>query len=173
MTKVDLKKIQKVANEFDNDPIKINREIKRIQSIKCRLKKQKGRKTYNEEMTQILQTEQILKEARNLITPKKKATTMYTSEDIEKLSYDETIKAIRSIQSKKSLTRWLTTEEGENSEYKNALKIEEMLKAHKDKIAPTSPDTVKKIKVQTILNTLEESGDLDKNEVVRLLKELL
>ena len=52
---------------------------------------------------------------------------MYEQTDVDELDYDETIKAIRSIQSKKTLTKWLTTVENDNDEYRKACKIEKML----------------------------------------------
>ena len=50
----NLKEIEKIANKFDNDVEKIRKELKRIQSVKCRLKKQKGKSSYEKEMTEII-----------------------------------------------------------------------------------------------------------------------
>jgi hypothetical protein len=106
MTKTNLKEIEKIANKFENNVDLISKEIKRVQSIKCRLKKQKGKKSYEQEMTETLRYEEVLKEAKQLLDPKEKPVTMYTQEDVDKLDYDETIKAIRSIQSKKTLSKY-------------------------------------------------------------------
>ena len=95
----NLKEVEKVANQFNNDVLELGKELKRVQSIKCRLKKQKGKSTYEEDMRQVLSYEQVLKEARQLVDPKEKPVTMYTQEDVDQLDYDETVKAIRSIQS--------------------------------------------------------------------------
>ncbi len=170
---VDLKKVQKVAKEFNNDINAINRQIRTIQSIKCRLKKQKFRKDYEVQMTRVLKNEQILKEARNLMKPKNIPVTQFNSEDIEKLNYNETIAAIRSIQSKKSLTKYLTIQPGESSEYLKACEIENNLKIHKSKISPKVKKNVTSKKLLNVVETIESSGDLEKEEIIRLLKELM
>lgn len=169
----NLKEIEKVAKKFDNDVEKVAKELKRIQSVKCRLKKQKGKKTYQSEMTEIIRYEQVLKEARQLLNPKEKPVTQYEQEDVDKLDYDQTIKAIRSIQSKKTLTKWLTTIEGDNDEYRKACEIEKMLIERRNKIKPVDNEFVRKTEVQTIIDTIESSGKLSQEKVVELLKSLL
>ena len=169
----NLKEVEKVSVKFDNDVDKIGTELKRIQSVKCRLKKQKGKSSYEKEMTEVLRYEQVLKEARQLLDPKEKPVTMYDQSDVEQLDYDETIKAIRSIQSKKTLTRWLTTVEGDNDEYRKACEIEKMLIERRNKIKPVDNEFVRKTDVQTIIDTLESSGNLSQEKVVELLKKLV
>lgn len=168
-----LKDIEKVAKKFDNDVEKVRKELKRIQSVKCRLKKQKGKSSYEKEMAEVLKYEQVLKEARQLLDPKEKPVTQYTQEDIDKLDYDETIKAIRSIQSKKALTKWLTTVEGDNDEYRKACEIEKMLIERRKKIKPVDNEYVRKTDVQTIIDTIESSGKLSQEKIVELLKRLI
>lgn len=169
----NLKEIEKVAEKFNNDIELVAKELKRVQSIKCRLKKQKGKKTYEEEMTEVVKYEQVLKEARQLISPKEKPVTMYDQDDVNKLDYDETVKAIRSIQSKKTLTRWLTDVEGDNDEYRKACEIEKMLIARRNEIKPVDNEYVRKTDLQTIIDTIEESGKLSQEKIVELLKSLL
>lgn len=173
MTNTNMKEIEKVAEKFEHDELKIAKELKRVQSIKCRLKKQKGKATYQDEMTQVVQYEQVLKEARNLINPKEKPVTMYDENDVSQLDYDETIKAIRSIQSKKTLSKWLTEVEGDNDEYRNACKIEKMLLEHKKEVQPVDADYIRKTDVQTIIDTIESSGNLSQEKIVELLKNLM
>jgi len=168
-----LKDIEKVAKKFDNDVEKIRKELKRIQSAKCRLKKQKGKSSYEKEMTEVIKYEQVLKEARQLLDPKEKPVTMYTQEDVNKLDYDETIKAIRSIQSKKTLTKWLTDVAGDNDEYRKACEIEKMLIERREKIKPVDNEYVRKTDVQTIIDTIESSGKLSQEKIVELLKRLI
>jgi hypothetical protein len=169
----NLKEIEKIASKFDNDVEKVARELKRIQSVKCRLKKQKGKSTYQSEMTEVIKYEQVLKEARQLLNPKEKPVTMYEQADVDQLDYDETIKAIRSIQSKKTLTKWLTTIEGDNDEYRKACAIEKMLIERREKIKPVDNEYVRKTDVQTIIDTIESSGKLSQKKIVELLKSLL
>ena len=170
---VNLKEVEKLANQLGNDLEKVQRELKRIQSIKCRLKKQKGKKTYEQEMSETLKYEQLLKEVRSLLSPKKKPVTQYTLEDVEKLDYDETIKAIRSIQSKKTLTRWLTPEEGNNEEFKKACEIEKMLIEHREKIKPVDETYIRKTDLIKIIETIESSGELSQERIIELLRSLL
>lgn len=169
----NLKEIEKKAVEFGNDLERVNRELKRLASIKTRLKKQKGRASYEDDMKKVLCDEQIMKEVKQLINPKKKPVTEYNQEDVDRLDYDETVKAILSIQSKKSLTRWLTTEEGNNDEFRNACKVEDMLKAHRDKVQPVEAPYVRKSDLVTIIDTIESNKDLSQEKIVELLKGLL
>ena len=85
----NLKQIEKVVKEFNNDEMAIQKELKRIQSVKCRLKKQKDKSTYEKEMTETLKYEQILKEAKNLLNPKEKPVTMYDQKDVDQLDYED------------------------------------------------------------------------------------
>ena len=168
-----MKEIEKVAEKFGNDLEAVAKELKRVQSLKCRLKKQKGKKTYEEEMTEVVKYEQVLKEVRQLLDPKEKPVTMYTQEDVDQLDYDETIKAIRSIQSKKTLTRWLTDVEGDNDEFRKAVEIEKMLIERRESTKPVDNEYVRKTDVQTIIDTIESSGNLSQEKVVELLKSLM
>lgn len=165
--------IEKVAERFCNSAEAIAKELKRVQSLKCRLKKQKGKKTYEEEMTEVVKYEQVLKEARQLLVPKEKPVTMYTQEDVNKLDYDETVKAIRSIQSKKTLTRWLTDVEGDNEEYRKACAIEAMLIARRESTKPVDNEHIRKSDLQSIIDTIESSGTLSKKKIIELLKGLM
>ena len=169
----NMKEIEKVAEKFGNDLEAVAKELKRVQSLKCRLKKQKGKKTYEEEMTEVVKYEQVLKEVRQLLEPKEKPVTMYTQEDVDQLDYDETVKAIRSIQSKKTLTRWLTDVEGDNDEFRKAVEIEKMLVERRNQIKPVDDEYVRKTDVQTIIDTIEESGNLSQERILELLKSLV
>lgn len=172
MKKTILTKVEEKAKELGTVE-NVAKELKRVQSAKCRLKKQKGKSTYEKEMQEVLKQEQLLKEARQLLDPKDKPVTKYSQEDVDQLDYDETIKAIRSIQSKKTLSKWLTTIEGDNDEYRNAEKIESMLIARREKIKPVDEHNVRKTEIQTIIDTLEESGELSQERVIELLKKLV
>lgn len=172
MKKTILTKVEEKAKELGTVEA-VAKELKRVQSAKCRLKKQKGKSTYEKEMQEVLKQEQLLKEARQLLDPKDKPVTKYSQEDVDKLDYDETIKAIRSIQSKKTLSKWLTTIEGDNDEYRNAEKIESMLIARRESIKPVDENNVRKTEIQTIIDTIEESGELSQERIIELLKKLV
>ena len=168
----NLKEIEKKALELGNDLEAVAKELKRLQSVKCRLKKFKGRSDYEVKMTEVLQQEQVLKEVRNLLDPKEKPVTMYTKEDVARLDYDETVKALKSIQSKKCLTRWLTAEDGNNDEYKSACQIEAWLNEHKKEVKPVDEAYIRRSDLQTIIDTIEESGNLSQEKILELLKSL-
>lgn len=172
MTKTNLKDVELKAKELGTIE-NVAKELKRIQSIKCRLKKQKSESTYTDKMNEVLAQEQILKEARQLLDPKEKPVTQYEQADVDQLDYDETIKAIRSIQSKKTLSRWLTTVEGDNDEFRNAERIEKMLIERREMIKPVDENNVRKTDIQTIIDTIESSGKLSQEKIVELLKGLV
>lgn len=170
---VDLKAVEKVANDFNRDVLAIAKELKRVQSVKCRLKKQKGRSDYQAEMEKVLSYEEVLKEARQLLDPKEKPVTMYTQADVDMLTYDEAVKAKRSIQSKKTLSRWLTEVEGDNDEFRNACRIEAMLIEKCKELKPVDDAYVLKTDLQTVIDTIESSGELSQETILELLKNLM
>lgn len=169
----NLNNVEAKAVELGNDLVKVASELKRIQSVKCRLKKQRGKSTFEADMRAVLAEEQLLKDVRALLDPKEKPVTMYEKDDIENLDYDETIKAIKSIQSKKTNTKWLTASEGDNDEYRNACRIEKMLLEHKATIKPIDETTIRKTELETIIETIESSGNLSQERIVEMLKSLL
>ena len=164
-----LKEIKKLAEKLENVE-EVEKELKRVQSIKCRFKKQKARKDYESEMTKIVKYEQALKEVRDYFEPKTIPVTMMTKKDIEKLNFDETMKAIKSIQSKKCNSQWLEN----NNEYEKACEIEKMLLDHKKVVKPIEDTVVKKSTVNDIVNHIENlEQNLDKEYVLDLLKKLI
>ena len=164
-------RIEEKARNFQTIE-EINRELKRLQSAKCILKKHKYRPDYEAKMTEILQDEELMKEVKQLLFPKKKFVTSFTQEDVDRLDYDETIKAIKSIQSKKFHTRWLNDREGDNDEFREACRIEQMLLEHKENVKPIEETTVRKTEIQTIIETIETSGNLSQEAILELLKKL-
>lgn len=169
----NLKDIENVAKKFNDDINELNKELKRVASIKCRLKKQKGRKDYDAEMQKVLSYEQVLKEAKQLVNPTEKPVTSYEQSDVDKLDYDETVKALKSIQSKKTNSRWLTTEDGNNDEFRNAVRIETMLKKHRESIRPVDEQYIRKTDLQTVIDTIESSGNVSIERITEMLRSLL
>lgn len=168
-----LKNVEMKAIELGQDLENVKRELKRVASVKCRLLKQKGRPDYEEAMESVLKEEQLLKEVRTYLTGSKKTVTTYSQEDVDQLTYDETVKALKSIQSKKSLTRWLTTVEGDNDEFRGACKIEEMLKEHIKSVKPIEDNTVRKSDVQNVIDTIEATGKISTEKILEMLKALV
>lgn len=169
---VKLTQVAEVAKKFNGDLEAVKRELKRVASVKCRLKKQKAKPTYEQEMREVLAEYQLLKEVRDYLAPKKLTVTQMTADDIAKLTYDETVKAIKSIQSKKCNTQYLTDRIEDNVEYQEAVRIEEMLKAHREKIKPLE-NAVSKHSINEVVQHIENLEDkVDKEYVIELLKKL-
>lgn len=169
----NLKEIEVKAKELGNDMEMVKKELKRVQSVKCRLAKQKGRKDYEAAMAACLAEEQVLKEVRALLEPREVSVPSMTQADVDMLDYDQTVKAIKSIQSKKSLTRWLTDIEGDNDEYRAACKVEAMLLEHKKTVQPVEDALVRKTELQAVIETIEATQDISRERVLELLKGLM
>ena len=165
----DLRMIEKKADELGRDIETVIKEIKRVQSAKCRLKKFKGRSDYDLKMTAILQEEEVLKEVRQLLDPKEKPVTMYTQDDVKVLDYDETVKALKSIQSKKCLTKY----DPDNQEgYKKACEIEAWLNEHKKSVKPVDTAYIRRTDLQTVIDTIKETGDIKVETILEMLENL-
>ena len=169
----NLKMIEAKAAELGNDMEMVKKELKRVQSVKCRLAKQKGRKDYEAAMAACLAEEQVLKEVRSLLEPKEVSVPSMTQADVDMLDYDQTVKAIKSIQSKKSLTRWLTDTEGDNDEYRAACAVEAMLLEHKKTVQPVEDALIRKTELQAVIETIEATQDISRERVLEMLKKLL
>jgi len=167
-----LKNIEEVAKSYANVE-EVKKAIRSLQSRKSRLKKQKKRKDYNELMTEVLQKEQLLKEVRNYFEPKKIFVTQMTKKDIELLDYDETLKAIKSIQSKKCNVQHATERINDNVEYQKACQIESWLLEHKQNIKPIEETVVRKSDINNLINHLQNQEEkIETKYVIRLLEEL-
>lgn len=168
-----LKNIAELAEKFNHDVEAVKAEIKRVQSVKCRLAKQKVRQDYETEMQKVVTYEQALKEVRSYLEPKKPTVTTMTMEQIKLLNYDETIKAIKSIQSKKCNVQYLTPNIEDNVEYQKALEIERMLLEHKKNIKPLDETVVKKSAIDALIHHMENQEEkISKEYVVAMLQKL-
>ena len=168
-----LKNVEMKAVELGNDIEAVKKELKRVASVKCRLIKQKGLPDYEQKLEAVLKEEQLLKEVRSYITGSKKTVTTFEQEDVDQLTYDETVKALKSIQSKKSLTRWLTENEGDNDEFRSACRIEEMLKQHLVMVKPIEDNTIRKSDLQNVIDTIESTGSISTEKILEMLKALV
>lgn len=168
-----LKNVEMKAVELGNDIEAVKKELKRVASVKCRLIKQKGLPDYEQKLEAVLKEEQLLKEVRSYITGSKKTVTTFEQEDVDQLTYDETVKALKSIQSKKSLTRWLTENEGDNDEFRSACRIEEMLKQHLATVKPIEDNTIRKSDLQNVIDTIESTGSISTEKILEMLKSLM
>jgi hypothetical protein len=155
--------------QMSNKIEEIKKELKRVASVKCRLKKMKGKVGTIEKLQEIEEYENSLKAQRDSLMDRKKYVTEFEWEDIQTLDYEEVSKAINSIKSKKSLSRWLSDVEGDNDEYRNAVRIEEMLYKRKEELGGSGRRTIK-VELQEILESCEQ---LSKEELIAKLQELL
>lgn len=168
-----LKNIAELAEKFANAE-EVRKELKRVQSIKCRLKKQKARKDYEDRMKEILEYEQALKEVRDYFEPKKKPVTQMTWADIQQLGYEETLRAIKSIQSKKCNTQFLTENLEDNLEYQKACQIEKMLLEHKKNIKPIEDTVIRKSEIMNLIDHIENlEPKVDRDYVLDLLRKIV
>ena len=173
MKTIDMKAVEMKAQELQNDMELVRKAIRRVQSMKCNLLKQKGRADYEAKMTATLAEEQMLKEVRNLLEPKEVTVTTMQQHDVDQLDFDQTVKAIKSIQSKKTHTRWLTDVEGDNDEYRRACAIEAMLLEHKQHVKPVEDAYIRKSELQAIVDAIEATPDISHERTLELLKKLL
>ena len=164
-----MKTVQELLIEIGSDMDQVKKELKRVASIKSRLKKQIGKQENKLKLVEVEQYEEVLKEVRDMLSDRKKFVTEYTWEDIERLDYEEVCRAINSIKSKKSLSRWLTSVEGDNDEYRNAEIIEEMLYKRKEMFGDVQKVTIK----YKLKELIDMSSELTKEELVEMLKELV
>ena len=165
-------KVEQLAQEIGSlDEVK--RLIRNTQSIKNTIKKQKHKLTYSIDLAAILDQEELLKQVRQLLDPKDKPVTIYTEADIKVLDYNQTVKAIKSIQCKKHHTRYSTENPETNSEFLRACSIEEQLLAHKLTVKPLPEEQIYKSDLIKIIDTIEESGILSQEKIIELLRELI
>lgn len=170
MNTIDMTQVIAKATELDNDLINVHRALKKVASVKCRLKKAPGRLDYQANMTACLQEEQLLKNVRDYLTDHRKTVNELTEQDIADMSYDEVSRAIKSIQSKKTHTRWAEDCEkdkdglyipGSGAMYKEACRIENMLKARRAELKPTMEQLISVVALRELLDTLRLCSDID------------
>lgn len=160
--------LEMLKKEFTNVE-EAKKELRNVQSKKCRFAKKKDREDYDQVMTELLKREQALKELVKFYEPKKVFVTQFTKEDIEELDYEETLKAIKSIQSRKCNTNYPELED----EYQKACKIEAMLLEHKIAVKPADSTTVKKSQVQNLINHIQSQKNITKKEMISYLERLI
>ena len=181
-TTIDMTQVIAKAAELNNDIVALNRELKRVASIKCRLKKAPGRLDYQANMTACLQEEQLLKNVRDYLVGPRKTVNELTADDIADMSYDEVCKAIRSIQSKKTHTKWaedcLKDEEGlfipgSGAMYQEACRIEGLLAARRAELKPATEGMISVVALRDLLDTLKLCSDIDAATCINRIEEFL
>lgn len=170
---VDMSAVVTKANELDNDIAKIRQELKRVQCVKHRLKQIPNKPSFQTELTKVLQEEELLKSVRDYVQGPRKNVNTLTQEMVDIMSMDETMRALKAIQSKKTHTKWLSTEPGDNDEYREACRIENMLKAHRDKIMPKNYGLIHAKEIRAYLEVLKYCDDMDKLDCIYAIEEFI
>jgi hypothetical protein len=169
MTTIDMTQVIAKANELNNSTVELNKAFKRIASVKTRLKQSAGRPDFNEKMTAALQEEQLLKHVRAYLTSPRKTVNDLDADDIAAMDYDEVCRAIKSIQSKKTHTKWADDcmkdkdgmfIPGSGAMYKEACRIEQMLLERKHELKPNSAG-FSKAALREFIADLRVCSDLD------------
>lgn len=170
MANIDMTLVIAKAAELNNDLIEVNKALKRVASVKCRLKAAAGKPTFNDDMTRCLQEEQLLKHVKGYLTEPRKTVSNLTAEDVEAMNYDEVCKAIRSIQSKKTHTKWADDCKkdedglfipGSGDAYKEACRIEAMLLERRQVLKPVGTTGFSKAALRDLIAELRLCSDLD------------
>lgn len=170
MTNIDMTKVITKANELNNDLVELHKALKRIASVKTRLKQAPGRLDFNEKMTACLQEEQLLKHVKAYLTEPRKTVNDLTAEDIAAMNYDEVCRAIRSIQSKKTHTKWADDCDkddngmfipGSGAMFKEACRIESMLMERRTELKPEGSTRFSKAALRDLIADLRVCSDLD------------
>ena len=170
------------AAELNNSMTNVNKALKRVASVKCRLNHAPGKATYQADMAACLEEERLLKAVRDYLTEPRKTVNNLTADDIANMDYDEVCKAIRSIQSKKTHTKWADDCEkgkdglfipGSGAAYKEACRIEELLKARRDEIQPAGAQRITKAAILEFIATLRETPDLDATDCLNRIEAFL
>lgn len=170
MTNIDMTQVIAKAAELNNSIIELNKALKRVASAKTRLNHAPGLPDYNVKMAAILQEEQLLKNVRAYLTEPRKTVNDLTSEDIAAMNYDEVCKAIRSIQTKKTHTKYAEDCKkdenglfipGSGAMFLEACRIEDMLKERREELNPTGSAKFSKALLMELIATLRICSDLD------------
>lgn len=170
------------ATELNNSMVNVNKALKRVASVKCRLNHAPGKVTYQVEMEACLEEERLLKAVREYLTEPRKTVNNLTAEDIATMDYDDVCKAIRSIQSKKTHTKWADDCEkdetgmfipGTGAMYQEACRIEELLKTRRDELQPEGTKRITKTALLEFVDTLRDEPDLTVNDCINRIEAFL
>lgn len=170
MTNIDMTQVVTKATELNNSIVELNRALKRVASAKTRLNHSPGLPDYNVKMAAILQEEQLLKNVRAYLTEPRKTVNDLTADDIANMNYDEVCKAIKSIQTKKTHTKYAEDCRkddngmfipGSGAKFMEACRIEGMLKERREELQPTGSAKFSKALLMELITTLRLCSDLD------------
>lgn len=169
MANIDMTQVLTKANELGSIA-ELNKALKRVASVKSRLNKAPGMPNWQDAMTACLQEYELLKRVRDYMAGPRKTASDLTAEDIDQMNYDEVLKALNSIWSKKAHTRYADDCKrdedgmfipGSGVMFQEACRIEEMLKARRDLLKPVGTTGFSKASMLNLIETLRACSDLD------------
>ena len=144
----------------------LNKELKRVSSLKCNLKKRKSVVNYDEELKELLKYDDLVKEVKYSLLNKGKSYFEYDKEDIDKLEIDELVRFRKGISSKKCL-------DGNDKEIFD--RCEELLDYSKEILERKRNNEVKELisknEIRKLLENFEMSSDIEL--LVKSLNELI
>lgn len=135
------------------------KKLKSLQSQRCRLKKQTGRPDYAAKMAAIESAEQEVRsqlEASQEVS--KRSWLTLNQEQINQLDYEDTCKALKSVQSKKCNTQYMANQD----EFKAACELEEKLKKHRKLVETKRTSLWEKL---LEMKTIEEVHEYAKSKI--------
>lgn len=151
--------------------LKCNKVMKNLSSKKCLWIKKKGSivdSEYNKGLESILKSMELIREGKSLIEGIKELSYLRSKEDIEKMSLIEIEKNLNSVRSKKS--RLNINDIDMLKELEN---IELIYLDVKEKKKIDDNGYVEKIKIVDMIKLIENKKSIKKDEIIRLLNELV
>lgn len=134
----------------------LNKELKRVGSLKCNLKKRKGVINYDEELKNILRYEDEIKEVKYSLMNKGKSYYEFNFDDIDKLNIDELVRFRKGVSSKKCL---------DGNDVEILERCEELLEYSKkvldEKRNKEEKDLISKNELRKLIENYEVVGNVD------------
>lgn len=134
----------------------LNKELKRVGSLKCNLKKRKGVVNYEESLREILKYEDEVKEVKYSLMNKGKSYYEMNESEIEVMSVDELVRFRKGVSSKKCL-------DGGDSEVLE--RCERLLKFSKEvldrKRDKEEKDLISRNEIRKLLENYEMVGNVE------------
>ena len=154
---------QLTKNQLTNMTIEeLNKELKRVASLKCNLKKRKNVEDKEAELASILSYDDLIKEVKYSLQNKGKTYFDFSKADIEALTIEELVRFRKGIASKKCL-------DGNDAEI--FAKCEELLEYSKSVLDAKRLEQNEQVVTKSELRTLIENFEMSQD--VKLLVEAL
>lgn len=151
----------------------VKRLIQNLQNRKHLLKKKKAvGKCAQTDVDECIKAIDRLQDVKLYLEPKKKTAMSLTQAEIDLLSYVEVEKAIKSVQTKKTMSSLIEDEVEREKVYEEVLAQEALLKAHRNEVAPLDDNVIRKSTVSDFISTVE-ALDITKEQVLEMLADII